>query len=353
MAYVLHKVATADDVEKVYGIWSRNLSAYSKASKDILEGKYRWYYLESPAIQGAAWLIEDKDGVPVGAAGVGYRMFRVNGASVIFGLCSDLAVDPRHRTIGPSLMLMRSASQIEGRVGAVYGLPNKQAAASMKRAGFKMIGSLMRYALVLNAESVIKRLVGNPLVAKAIALPANEIIRLFSKSAWVNVPQGCTTGHVSVFDKRFDTLWEECSSWLKIACERDSVFLGWRYAECPLREYKTFCLFGPSQEVMGYIVYHLESEGAIAHIVDFLAGRPGWFETLFACLMAELRRAGVSTLSLIFFGGSGMKKTLANLGFMPRKETVPVMVRCGQVADQMLYQNEENWFLTSGDEDIN
>lgn len=335
----------------VVDIWRRNLPAQAAASVGRVRGKFEWYYLNNPVGQGRIWLIE-KDGTNVGTAGMGFRRIKVFGREILSGVAADMAVDAKHRVLGPALMLQRPVYGLAGSgVDAVYAMPNPGATAAMKRTGYKVPGGLYRYTRVLNPSAYLQSRIKNRPAAALLSAAAKPIMRLVSKETRVGMPRGCRLVTIDRFDKRFDELWKKMAAGFPVIAERSADYLNWRFAACPSVAYLTLALTDGNDAVRGYVIYH--RDGDIVELADLsYDGDERTFDVLMSAFIRRMYKEGAASIFFSFFGSRALKERIGSFGFIKRKDSVSFALAAG--SDHELakaLQDEENWFLTSGDMD--
>lgn len=346
---------TEADVRKiedlVVDIWRKNLPAQAAASAGRVRGKFEWFYLRNPLRQGRIWLIQ-KDGVPVGTAGVGFRRIKVLGREILSGVAADMAVDARHRVLGPALMLQRAVYGLAGSdVDVIYAMPNPGATAAMKRTGYKVIGGLCRYTRVLNPAGYLQNRIKNRPLAGILSAAAIPAMRLASKETRVRTPRGYRLTAVEKFDKRFDELWNKMSSGFRVIADRGADYLNWRFNECSSVTYQTLALIDDKDAVRGYVIYHRDGDAVEMADLSYDGTGPV-FDMLVSAFIKRMYKDGAASIFFSFFGSSAIKQMIGGFGFIKRADSVPFALAAGPDAGlEKEMKEEENWFLTSGDMD--
>ncbi len=232
--YSIKKVERNDELTDLFDIWENNLKLFSTA-----EEKYMWFCMENPFRQGDCYLLypEGIDKKAVGTAGIGYRRMKLNDHISMAGLLGDLAVDKKHRTLGPALMLQRKLCQCHSsHVSIIYVLPNKEASIVLKRIGYKKVAEIQRYAKIVHFEPYIKRFIRIKFLYKSLSFLLDLVNYLRSCETWKCLPKGYQSSISDNIDSRFDVLWERASVAFQCISVRDSKFLNWRFKKCPEKE---------------------------------------------------------------------------------------------------------------------
>jgi hypothetical protein len=281
------------------------------------------------------------------------RTFSVFGRTLAGAQAVDLNVDRQHRTIGPALALQRAvlAEVEEGSVGLVYGLPNPQSEAVLRRAGYREIGPLGRWIKPLSARKMLHALRPKWLAPPATAA-ADLVLRLVSAETFGRLPGGLRVERLARFDARFDRLFEAAAPRLGIVGQRTAEYLAWRFAACPRGRHRVLGLLDPAGELLAYAVYR-RRRGVVC-LGDFLAADPRHLEILLAELLRRLRRRSAQALVVNYLGGPEVCHVFWRLGFWPRVLQWKAMLyadprQFGPDLDRLWLP--DNWHLTRADLD--
>lgn len=341
-------VTEAKDLAILGPVWEENLPVLSTTSK-----KFQWYYADNPLGKGVCLLLHEAAGSrAIGAAGIGFRRFMINGKEVTAALVADLAVNKEHRTLYPALMLQRRIIERASEGAAfIYGMPNTGATAVFNRLGYKKIAVISRYALVIrSAEYVKKRLNGSML-----SEPASSLVDAFRNvlvlKTWKGAPRGYAIDIVKTFDGRFDVLWERASRNFRCTAARDSRFLNWRYSECPERRYFAFTLSGQHGKgaLAGYVVYYIKDRAV--HIDDILsADNDGALEALLIAFVRSAKEMDMDSISIGISSGHVLTGMLERHGFRKRTDARDIEVHAHPCGDVKQIENHD-WSFTWGDQD--
>ena len=144
--------ATYDSQGLITGLWAQGLDGLVD---DVAAAKYRHYYLDNPAGKGTCLLLHDgTSGEAIGVQGLIPRTFYDGDRRIDVATLADFVVAPGHRSLGPALKLMRaSIAHSKERFNFIYGTPNENSRATLKRAGLRALGSLTRYTKVIRSKS--------------------------------------------------------------------------------------------------------------------------------------------------------------------------------------------------------
>lgn len=330
----------ARDRERILGLWREGLSHEGRP-----EAKFDWYYGRNPA--GAplvVYLCHGESHRAVGTASTGRRELHAMGEAVTAGLLLDFVVEAAHRTMFPAMALQREMKRVaDGTFGTIYGFPNRNSEAAIRRQGFERVGMRVRHVLVLRTAGYLARRMPKALAALAgpfadAALRAVRAIRgprrADLRPAWEPRP-----------DARFDDLWRRCAGLAEVIGVRDSAFLTWRLAEFPFGRHEFFTMSSArTGRLEAYAACHA-SEGSL-RVSDFLAdpADPGLLPALWHALARAAYARGLANVSVEFCGHERVAASLAAAGFRARGERPFYVSRASPLA-------HKRWYVTAADED--
>lgn len=349
MRYTVTKANLAGDAPAIVGFWKANFPEWP-------ESKYSWFYQGNVCGPASCWTIRDNvDGGVVGSTGVFPRQFLIDGLPRAAGITGGFGVDGKHRVLGPAMMLQRStvAACDEGLFEFLYGSPNKRSEPVQLRAGYSVVGRERRLVRVLRAEEYLSRHIDMPLVSGLLGATANAALRVHAMYAFRRArSQAYVLEVVSRFDERFDRLWQRSCHQFRIAGERSSRFLNWRFADCPFVDFRTVALVHrKSGDVTGYITYYLDNN--VAHIADLWAcDVTDIMERLLAAFLREQLSQGRKAVSVLYFGSQRVMDKLRAFGFTEREEGRKVVAYARPDSPlASVLSNPDNWHFTEADND--
>lgn len=345
--YIIEKADLCRQKDEILALLQRNLEGIS-------DERFTWNYLKAPAV---CWVARDSStGELVGTCAIFLRDATVNGRPAKAGIAGDFAVDKKHRTFGPALMMQKAllASLKDERIDFTYSIPNKLSEPLLVRLGYREIGKYHRYVKLLRAEyRENKNILPSPLkgIASGITdLALKTISREFryrrSGSVEVETPE--------FFDKRFDELSGAAGKKFDIVGARDSKFLHWRYKESAYRDYRVFAITRDKGALTGYIVYYIDEN--VAYVADMLCDldlKDG-LNTLLSEFCLRMRKDSVGSVSIRYLGAGSVEAKLKEMNFFEDKRNkTRVYVFCPpSQAESGLIFNSENWYILEGDNDI-
>jgi len=329
------------------------LSLLRRNLRDETEGAFAWRYEQTPYGPAEAFVaVEDASHRIVGIGSVFPRRVYVCGEPVTAWIAGDFSVDSAHRAFGPAMQLQRHISghiRAKGLKHFAYGIPNDQSKAIFRRLGYVPVGSFNRFVKILKWEyRKGKQLLGLRLPVG----PADSLLKHLSTETWCRRPRGLSLETPSTFDERFDRLWNTCCYAYAVVADRSAKALAWRYLSCPSRAYEIAALTNGRENLVAYVVYHLEDN--MCHVADLL-----WDNNEISpdCLLAEfslfMRNKGVGSIDIRYLGNPNFVEHLKRFNFHDHREAAAeVMIFAGRdipVMQQVL--TRDNWHFFAGDTD--
>lgn len=340
------------DREQILEIWRRNLSDVKN-----LEQKYAWHFLSNPQGPGKCWMLA-ADARLIGTACLGMRAVHVGSRVEAAGVACDLAVDKEHRLLGPALLLHKAVTACVGsELRMVYGLPNQNGAAVVRRVGYREAGEVHRYVRVLRPSAYPERMAGL-LRVKGAATALDFVFTRFD--SWRDhLSRNYALELHPAIDERFDELWRSRKEELGIATVRDAKYLRWRFADCPLKSYTVIAVLADERSrLAGFLVEYMH--GPHMALTDLLAGpRKEDAKVLVAAALMHARQSGAASLSIHCALPIEVLSLLKERGFSLRTESSRASHATGDAARRVLVYSGSatipalEWYFTSGDEPYN
>lgn len=343
-AYHADTARLPDDAEAIVGVWSEALGHAERRP-----AKLAWFYASRRAGMAELFVLRH-DARVVGVTGIGQRVLVWREQVLDAALMGDFAVDSRHRTLYPALLLQRTAlAQGLLRHVLLYGFPNTKSLPVVRRVGYQVLPGLVRHARVLRSEGYLpaawprpaRRGVGAVLDA-LLALPHLGARLAGARVAWLSAP-----------DARFDELWQRARGQLAdcVVGVRDRAFLQWRFAPQPWRGARLFAWLDASGErLLGYAA--CETDGQVMHVRDLLVEQaaPWQVARLLRLLAMQARAQGLRSLSLQCSGPAWLLAGMRAAGLRARETAdQPMILALGPRAPGGLA--EACWYLTRADVD--
>lgn len=339
-AYRLQEADVAKDRERILGLWRSGLAQEGRP-----EAKYDWYY--AGHLEGAPRVfflkVADEAG-PAGSATLARRRMRLGTRALVGGFLADFVVTDAHRSFFPAHFLQKSIRAEALRAfGVVFGMPNPQSEAVVRRAGYRRVAEAVRYARVLRAAPFLERYV--PAWVAGGAAPVLDHARHLA----LGLP-GRGAGLVATWSHAvpagLDALWERAALDGVLMGARDSAFLDWRFARCPLHRYRFVSIATRTGRLVAYAVLQEGSE--LAEVADFLVdpAMPAAAARLWREVARGAWATGTASVSVEFSGPPAVVETLRTAGWVERERRgVYAATAEGAGIDPA------HWYLTAADED--
>jgi len=346
-----YRVVPADlerDRDTILALWGRHLLAHAP---DKHPCKYAWHYKDSPYGPNRCWLLlSGVDGRAVGTAGLGSRHLQIGGMRVRVGVCCDLAVDKEHRWLQPALLLQKAVLGCLGDdLPLIYGVPNSNALAVLKRSGYQEFETLRQYVKLLRVGHYCQHYGG----AWQALRPFAPIVDMAMRVRYEGLrgrKHGRVFQELPVFDERFDALWQCVSAGLSSIGERTTNFLRWRYGNCPLRRYVALGLLTQDQKrLLGYAVCNIGENEQVA-VVDLLAEETGDVaRDLLAGLLSWARQRHAASVAVTCLPTPRFEQSLQQFGFVLRRCDRHLAVARAPSSDLPHFALKD-WHFLTGDE---
>jgi len=162
---------------------------------------------------------------------------------------------------------------------------------------------------------------------------------------------------IEKFDERVHSLWNKTKDSYCVIVPRTEKFLNWRFAEHPTVKYSKFIFQGASDEVSGYIVLKIYTQGdeIKGHIVDMLCiDEEDIVRDLLRYSQSYFVERGIKNLSCWASEESFYARVLEQEEFARKEFDVYFGVRTFDKEDELVRNVEHigNWHLTMGDSDV-
>lgn len=336
--------ATPADLERdrdaILALWRTGLAHHG-----MPEAKLGWFYERHPEGRPEVVLLET-GGTPVGVASVARRRMRLGPRALLAGALVDFVVAPDHRGLFPALFLQRRMRETGlARLEVLFGAPNKNSEAVVRRAGYRHVGDQVRRARVLRSGAYLARYL--PRRPSAVLGAIADGARLIAAMARVAMGPKLRFAWLDRPDERFDRLWEAAAGTGELLGVRDRAFLTWRFAENPLRRHRFFVAENRDDgRLAAYAVCHTSDE--TLHVDDFLcdhrirgAARSMWLQ-----LARGAYHEGQRSLSVTFMGPRRDNEAIEAAGLIERGRRPVYAAFAGETAGAVA-----SWYLTSADDD--
>jgi len=346
--YTIIKAEVENNKEDILPILLRNLDIASSQ-------RYDWNYKQCPYGNALCWLakFESTDSF-VGSTSLFPRKLLINKEPTYAAIAGDFAIDKNHRGYGPAFKLHREILSKFNDFGYkfIYGIPNKSSRTFFLRIGYKEIGKYKRYIKLLKTVIVPKEYLPKYLRSNILLKIFDFFNNIVSKDKRVKNKFGYSIEMPTIFDERFDMLWEKASKQFNIIGERSSSFLNWRYEESSTYYYKIFCILDDKKELAGYLVYYVKDN--ICHVVDMLfLPADNLINFLLANFILHIRTKEIGAIVIRYMGNSIIENKLKEFNFfLTKNDDAIVVLYAANLPFESYLLNETNWYFFTGDSDI-
>lgn len=334
-------------------LWATHMGGIERALD-----KWQHAYRDNPAGCGEYVLANDAHlSQLVGAIGLHARRIWRGAKATELRVLADFVVDPRQRTLGPALGLMRAAAQHAHAEGqGLLGWPNTRSQAVARRAGLQTPLAMQRYAKLLRSGYLLNRLLRSgaanparltgwlqgPLDVLAAAL--DGLKRPWATEAAAGRWEDLDDAHPGL-RPALETIWSQRPQDLCLG-DRSAASLLWRFSRGGW-QWALWNASVPDQApaVRGYAVWR--QKGDIVEVADIF----GWpFPAVVTPLLRSLgrhlrRQTTAQVMSLELTARPSIHQAVSRGGLVARGAAQPVIVQwppgCG----------DDELFLTSLDRD--
>lgn len=325
------------DREAILALWRSGLGHHGDPA-----GKLAWFYAAHPL--GAPTLLMLRAGTEaIGIASIAARRMRYGGAELEAGVLADFVVRPDQRGFFPALALQRRVRELGAANHALlYGLPNPQSEAIVKRVGYRAVGAVTRWAMALRTGTYLARRMPRWL--------AGGVGAVVDRSRHAVAAARSATGPrlqahwVDEAVAEMDALWQAAIDPAVLMGVRDRAFLQWRFARHPFLPHRFFVL-EQGGRLCAYAACHVRDDSL--EVSDFLVdpATPDAAITLWRTLAREAYRDGHTRLTVRFLGPAALQEAMRAAGLSPRDADALYAV-AGTLATL-----PAQWYFTAADND--
>ena len=336
MTLAVRTVDLATEMPTLVDVFNRGFNV------SFTQDRFEWLYRRNPDGESTAWFVQDeRTGEVAGCTAVFPRRIQIRGHAreVVGWNCGDFCVMPRYRAGGAAIKLRRAARDAvdAGVTPFLYAHPNDKMLQIHMRVGHSPLGRMIRMARPtrLARRDILGRI-------GTFALRHARVDRLSARTDDCSVERSLPDSVDSLFDRvRKD---------LGTALVRDSRYLQWRFAECPLQQYG-FILSRRRAELSGYLAYTIANEQL--QIKDWLGMDTTAVRSLFLAAVDEAVRADVASASVTLLETHRDRAAIRALGYAVRPETSTSIT---YAPEQLPWRSEvmsaDAWYMTVGDRDV-
>ena len=205
---------------------------FGAAWADASAQRWDWQYRQNPnAREPQIWMARD-EGTIVGQYATMPVRLHVAGQEVEASWGMDVMVAPERQRQGLGEVLFRTW---DDHTGASLGLGLSTASHRLfQKLKWPEVGPVPCLVKMLSPRAFARP--GWPsFVNTLIGLAARPYL-LFTAA---RMPEGVDVRHITAFDERFTTLWEEVATKFSFAVRRDATYLQWKYVALPHVRYES------------------------------------------------------------------------------------------------------------------
>ncbi|HEU4669623.1 MAG TPA: hypothetical protein VFR91_02850 [Dyella sp.] len=262
-AYAVEPARLPEDAADIVRIW--NVSRLGRSGEHA--PKIDWFYRQCPFGEPMVCLLRDRSsGERVGISSAGPRRMVAGGRALAAGVLVDFAVHPKHRSLGPAMILQAALMEASAeRFDLLYGVPNPKSLAVVKRLGYAVLGEMRRHARVLRSRRYLGRRMPGWLAA-LVSTPVDAAVALGLFARHVRA-RALTTRWSDRVDPRMDALWAASASGDTALAVRDCTFLRWRFDAWPM--VATRYLLVAARDGTLHAWFACQVDGGVLHVRDF------------------------------------------------------------------------------------
>jgi hypothetical protein len=316
--------------------------------------RYHWLYLDNPFGKAKAWIaIDDRKAAIAGFTAVFPRLMSVDGKEMLCWNCGDFSINRSYRSLGVAVQLRSAATRIvnEGQVPFLYAHPNDRMKIVHLRAGHKVIGQMVRFAMPLRIDRCLPLLPGISWISSGWGWASNTLRSISKQSR--RLKQSFRAEIIDGFavDAPFNSLLEEVRGRLPIFGLRNYEYLNWRFGMNPMVQLRTLLLYRIGQ-LVGYAFYSLKDEAMDVNDL-FCLPEQDVSDALITCLTNTGWDHRARSVSVTLLESNPLIQSLVRVGYRRRPETSSVIVHAAPgVPWGPMLQDKTNWFMTVGDRDV-
>ncbi len=313
-AYAVEAARLPEDAADIVRIW--NVSRLGRPGEHV--PKIEWFYRQCPFGEPMVCLLRElAGGERVGISSAGPRRMVAGGRELAAGVLVDFAVHPKHRSLGPAMILQAALMEASAdRFDLLYGVPNPKSLAVVKRLGYAVLGEMRRHARVLRSRRYLGRRMPGWLAA-LVAPPVDAAVALGLLVRRV-LDRSMVISWSDRVDPRMDALWTASATGATGLAVRDCTFLRWRFDAWPMVATRYLLVAGRDGSLRAWFACQVEA--GVLHVRDFwsAAAIDGVPRDCLDALLRAARREGHDAVSVECMASDACHASWHQAGFRER-----------------------------------
>jgi ribosomal protein S18 acetylase RimI-like enzyme len=330
--------------DRILPVLRRNLSAAGAVER------FNWLYLENPHGLARLWVAETAHGEIVGTSAAHPKRAWIDGDLHDVLDLSDFALDPRYRSAGPGLRLLRAtlAGIADDDVALSYDHPSPAMLALHLRLGGRDVSARRRWTRLLEVSGDLGKRFG----AAARTVGRLGDLALRGRDALARRSTRAVTPLHGPCGEEFDRLDRETRTRTRFRVQRSAAALRWRFQRYPIARHEVLCA-RDGGHLCGYVVFRPRADRVLA-IVDLLTNDDDrWTAPLIDAVVQLGHQRRQRAVWVTVLRDSPIEAHLARNHFTPRAEEPGLVITASKLAGLAAeLRRPQQWWMLEGDEDV-
>jgi hypothetical protein len=357
MSYTVSPLRIAEDRESLLRLWRESLP--DPRTGDAALRQYDWFYDGNPYGPTQTWLLANgQSDTVLGCLSFMPRRASAGEDSLNLGIGVDMAVDTKHRSLGPALGMMRAMLDGGHRSGihTVLGAPNQKSYPVLIRAGYQLVDDIQFWVRPLRSAYKLRPIIKNDMLARGAGFLVDSTLAMPHLWRSLSIRRGYVDEIVESADERFDAMWNARAPRNEIIGEKTAGFLNWRYTAFGGPPYRYYCLMRrEDRRLLGYVVFNAADKKVNVAELFCQSLDPTVLHSLLLGFSARMKQEGHESIIVRYLGPSWFGSSLKKAGFFSRgvsgKFVVWVSPDLPQKTRERLL-SKENWFIFREEMDL-